>query len=159
MNIVLLGQRTDQRGFTLIEVMIVVAIVAILSAVAYPSYVDYIRRGQLPEGMTNLSDYRVKLEQYYQDHRSYGAAGGKDCANEAPAPGWNTFAPNGAQFFKYSCVLGLDNQSYTLTAKGIAGRAVGHEYTLDQNNIKGTTKFKGNSVTGKSCWLVKGNEC
>jgi len=160
MNIVLLDRRTAQRGFTLIEVMIVVAIVAILSAVAYPSYVDYIRRGQLPEAMTNLSDYRVKLEQYYQDHRGYGAAGGTVCADEAPAPGWNNFTPNGAQFFTYSCALtsAADNQGYTLTARGTAGRATGHTYTLNQNNIKGTTKFKDASVT-KSCWLVKGNEC
>lgn len=161
MNIVLSGQRTAQRGFTLIEVMIVVAIVAILSAVAYPSYVDYIRRGQLPEGMTNLSDFRVKLEQYYQDHRSYGAAGGTDCANEAPAPGWSNFAPNGAQFFTYSCSLtsAADNQGYTLTATGSGGRAVGHVYTLDQNNTKRTTTFKGVAVTNRPCWLVKGTEC
>lgn len=161
MNIVLLGQRPDQRGFTLIEVMIVVAIVAILSAVAYPSYVDYIRRGQLPEGMTYLSDYRVKLEQYYQDHRGYGAIGARDCANEAPAPSWNTFAPAEAKFFSFGCKLTspTDNQGYTLTATGKGGRAVGYVYTLNQNNAKATTTFKGSDVTGKACWLVKGNEC
>ena len=54
---------TPARGFTLIEVMIVVAIVAILATIAMPSYRDYLRRGQVPEAMTYLSDYRVKLEQ------------------------------------------------------------------------------------------------
>ena len=64
-------------------ISVTVAIVAILTAVAYPSYVDYIRRGQLPEGMTNLSDFRVKLEQYYQDHRGYGALEGAQGALRA----------------------------------------------------------------------------
>ena len=61
-------------GFTLIELMIVIAVVAILAAVALPAYGDYLRRGQLPEAFTNLADLRVKMEQYYQDNRSYGAA-------------------------------------------------------------------------------------
>lgn len=161
MKTVLLPQRTAQRGFTLIEVMIVVAIVAILAAVAYPSYTDYVRRGQLPEASTYLSDYRVKLEQYYQDHRSYGEAGDTACANEAPAPAWGNFAPNGAQFFTFTCALtsATDNQGYTLTATGSSGRAVGHTYTLNQNNIKSTSKFKNADVTNKACWLMKGNEC
>ena len=70
----------SQGGFTLIEVMIVVAIVAILAAVALPAYGDYVRRGQLPEAFSGMADLRVKLEQYYQDNRSYGTSGG-NCAS------------------------------------------------------------------------------
>mgnify|MGYP003385465047 CR=1 FL=1 len=156
----LFGSRRLARGFTLIEVMIVVAIVAILSSVVYPSYVDYIRRAQLPEGMTYLADYGVKMEQYYQDHRGYGATGATVCAAEAPAPTWGTFAPTGAQYFTFSCALTSDtnNQGYVLTATGSDGRAVGHTYTLNHNSMKGTTLFKGTAST-KPCWLIKGTEC
>ena len=153
-------------GYTLIELMIAVAIVAILARIAIPSYVDYIRRGSLPEAFTYLNDYRVKMEQYYQDNRSYGNAGGTTCANNNP-PSWAGFAPSGAKYFTFSCALqgstGTGNQAYTLTATGIDGtRAEGHVYTLTQtltqDVVQGTTKFKGATVT-KSCWLVRGNEC
>ena len=148
-------------GFTLIEVMIVVAIVAILSAVAMPAYTDYLRRGQLPEAFTNLSDLRVKMEQYYQDNRNYGNTGGTACANNNP-PTWSSFTPAGARYFTYTCALtgstGTGNQSYTLTATGSSGRAVGHTYSITQDNVQRTTVFKGGSVS-KACWLIKGSEC
>ncbi len=75
-----------QRGFTLIELMIIVAIVSILAAVALPAYGDYVRRGQLPEAFAGMSDLRVKMEQYYQDNRNYGTNGG-NCADVGP-PSW-----------------------------------------------------------------------
>src|SRR6266542_902969 len=59
------------RGFTLIEAMITVAIVAILGAIAYPNYVDYITRGRIIEGTSKLSDFRVRMEQYFMDNRTY----------------------------------------------------------------------------------------
>ena len=58
-------------GFTLIEVMIVVAIVAILAALAMPLYIDYIRRGRIPEATSNLSSQQVKMEQWFQDNQTY----------------------------------------------------------------------------------------
>ncbi|MEL0586205.1 MAG: type IV pilin protein [Candidatus Thiodiazotropha sp. (ex. Lucinoma kazani)] len=51
-----------QRGFTLIELMIVVAIVGILAAIAYPSYVDSVRKGRRNDGMNALLDAAQKLE-------------------------------------------------------------------------------------------------
>lgn len=150
------------QGFTLIEVMIVVAVVAILAAIALPAYTDYIRRGQLPEAFSNLSDYRVKLEQYYQDNRNYGNAGTTTCANATGAPSWASFQPPGAKYFTIACQLdgstGTGNQGYTLTATGSGGRAVGHGYTLNAGNLQSTTQFKGATVS-KACWLVTGSEC
>jgi type IV pilus assembly protein PilE len=142
-------------GFTLIEVMVTVAIVGILAAVAMPSYRDYVRRGQLPEAFAGLADYRVKMEQYYQDSRKYGADA---CADGTNAPAWNTFVPAGASYFTFSCALSDSGQGYTLTATGSSGQATGHVYTLNFNNAKGTTKFKGSTVS-KSCWVLRGDEC
>ena len=156
-------QRRAGRGFTLIELMIVIAVIAILSAVALPAYTDYLRRGQLPEAFTNLTDLRVKMEQYYQDNRAYGNTGGTVCANTATnPPSWNNFAPTGARYFTYSCVLngpvGSVNQAYTLTATGSSGRAIGHTYTVTQDNLQSTTMFKGAAVA-KPCWVSRGSEC
>ncbi len=58
-------------GFTLIEVMITVAVIAILAAVALPSYIEYVTRSKLVEAKTNLSDMRTRLEQYFLDNRKY----------------------------------------------------------------------------------------
>lgn len=149
--------RKSARGFTLIELMIAVAIVAILSAVGYPSYVDYIRRGQLPEAFAAMSDYRVKMEQYFQDYRNYGKAAGGACANGDNAPAWTNFVPANAKNFTFSCTVSADG-GYTLTATGSGGRVLDHVYTTNESNKQRTTKFKGETVS-KDCWLVKGGEC
>lgn len=154
-------QRCAARGFTLIEVMITVAIVAILAAIALPSYAEYLRRGSLPDAFNSLSDYRIKLEQYYQDHRNYGEGGaGSACADGAPAPTWNTFAPASVRGFTFACqITAAAGQAYRLTATGATGRAVGHVYTLTSDNQQATTTFKGEAVAGKNCWLSRGDEC
>jgi len=145
-------------GFTLIEVMITVAIVAILASVGYPAYTDYLRRGQLPEATAALSDYRVKMEQYFQDYKNYGTTNGGACANGANAPAWSNFVPSNAKYFTYSCSTTMT--TYTITATGAAGRAVGHVYTVNDSNQQRTTMFKGVTQSpAKNCWLMKGTEC
>jgi type IV pilus assembly protein PilE len=144
-------------GFTLIEVMITVAIVAILASVGYPAYTDYVRRGQLPEATAALSDYRVKMEQYFQDYKNYGTTNGGACADGTNAPAWKSFVPANAKFFTYSCVNSISG--YVITATGAAGKATGHVYTVNESNQQRTTQFKGEAVSGKNCWLMKGTEC
>ena len=68
-------RRRPSQGFTLIELMITVAIVAILAAIAYPNYRNYVIRGQLVDATQGLSAVRANMERYYQDNRSYLAVG------------------------------------------------------------------------------------
>jgi type IV pilus assembly protein PilE len=148
-----------QQGFTLIEVMIVVAIVAILASVALPAYTQYIRRGQMQEAFTNMAAYRIKLEQYYQDNRNYGPAAGTACGTAA-ANALTASELGPQQYFTFSCtasdVSSVKNQAYTITATGKTGTNVnGYAYTLTDSGAKATTSYAGSAVSGVSCWAVK----
>ena len=142
-----------RNGFTLIELMIVVAIVAILASIALPSYTSYVNRGKITDAMAAMADYRIKMEQYFQDNRNYGTA-------NAACP----VVVGNSSYFSYSCAVGNATPSvaFTITAASIAGSlgsATGdYTYALTQVNAKSTSKFKGSTVV-KACWLVKGDEC
>src|SRR4030095_7908104 len=90
-------------GFTLIEVMIVVAIVAVLAAIALPNYSDYVKRSKIVEATSALSDLRVRYEQFYLDNRTY--VGG--CAVIRAA------AQAGTKAFVISCAAGEAANAYT----------------------------------------------
>ena len=101
------------RGFTLIELMIVIGIVAILAAIAIPSYTDYVRRGRITEAISTLAGMRVKMEQFFQDNRSYALA----CVAGTVAP-----QPANTAYWTYNCA-GLTLNTYLITATGAVGRA------------------------------------
>ncbi len=145
------------RGFTLIEVMITVAVVAILAAVALPSYTDYVRRSKIVEATSSLSDMRVRLEQQFLDTRQYPAS----CVAAAagPAPAGQIYLPAASKFFTVTCALTAT--TYTVTATGNAAQAMGgFVYTVDQNNNRRTTSLpSGWSGAGASstCWISRKN--
>ena len=125
-----------QKGFTLIELMIVVAVIGILAGIALPNYQDYVRRSKLSEGTSALADLRIKMEQFYQDNHSY-------------VNGPCVSAPDTANF-GIDCGAPLQN-SYTITASG-NGNIVGFIYTIDVANVKGSTTPWGDNA---ACWVVK----
>ena len=131
-----------QKGFTLVEIMIVVAIIGILASIAIPSYTDYVKKGKAAEATANLANLRIKMEQFYQDNRTY--AGGP-CA-----------PTTGAKYFTYTCSVAATATGYTLQAAG-TGDMDSFTYTVDQANAK-TSEYDG--TTGSSCWLTsKSSSC
>jgi type IV pilus assembly protein PilE len=147
-------------GFTLIELMITVAVIATLAAVALPSYVNYVMRGKIIEATTNLGDLRVKMEQFFQDNRTYV---GGPCTQPTTGPG--AFTP---KYFTFSCPAAPTATTYTIQAVGgVTGgdqSLAGFTYTINQDNTK-TTTIAAPANTAKwgtgntGCWIVKPNSC
>ena len=134
------------QGFTLIELMIVVAIVAILAAIAIPMYTDYITRAQLVAAHTGLNGGRVLMEQYYQDNRLYGPAAGTDCGATLPT----------SDKFTYACVTSASAQAWIATATGKPGTAVdGFKYTVNQTNTRATTAAPPKWSQSATCWTIR----
>ena len=67
-------KRKKVLGFTLLEALITVAIIGIISSLAYPSYVDFVVRSNRSEGLRELMRIANLQEQYYVDNRSYTSA-------------------------------------------------------------------------------------
>lgn len=136
------------RGFTLIELMITVAVIGILAAIGYPSYTEYVRRGKISEATSALSVMRVQLEQWYQNNRNYGPTAGT-CGVAVPS------SPS----FAFACsTSGTNNQAFLLTATGTAaGGMSGYVFTLNESNAQATTEFAGATVTAM-CWMKRRGE-
>ncbi len=143
------NNRAIHAGFTIIEVMIVIGIVGILAAIAIPNYTDYLVRGKLVEASSTLAGHRVKMEQFYQDNRTY---------TNACAAGSAAVTPAATSNFVYACAPSADGQSYTLSATG-QGSLNGFVFTVDQSNTRSTTvsgTAASNGYTSNTtCWIRK----
>ncbi len=146
------SSRGRLAGFTLIEVMITVAIVAILAAVALPSYREYIMRGNIPEATSRLATKQVQMEQFFQDNRTY--VGGTGCIADTAT----------SRYFDFVCNDGGDvvtATTYTITAVG-KGSMAGFSFTINQAGAR-TTRAVTSGWTAPSpntCWATKkGGAC
>jgi type IV pilus assembly protein PilE len=140
--------------------MVVVAIIAILAAIALPNYTDYVTRGRIVEATAGLGDARNKMEQYFQDNRTYPTA----CQIAPTAAGATEVQLQALQRFTLAC-SNLAAATYTVTATG-TGPMVGFSYTVDQNNVH-TSAFTGSGASAgysaaspNTCWVIrKGGLC
>ena len=145
--------RHRARGFTLLEIVMTVAVIAIIAAIALPSYTDYVTRSKIVEATSSLADMRTRLEQHFADNRQYPTA----CIAPAagPAPAGQIYLPAGSKYFAVSCALTAT--TYTVTAAGDAAQGMaGFAYTIDEGNNRRTTALPaGWSGAGGSstCWV------
>ena len=130
------------KGFTLVELLVVVAIVGILAAIATPSYHDYVIRSRITHATSGLAARRVMMEQYFQDNHAFSTAA---CANAT------------GDIFSFSCTA--DANTFTLTATG-QGQMNGFVYTVNQANVRSTTAVPSGWTTNTTCWVTnKGGAC
>jgi type IV pilus assembly protein PilE len=141
--------RRSSRGFTLIELMITVAIVAILARIAVPSYLDYVKRGKLQEATATLTSLSLAMNQWYQDNRTFTNSAGSATTCPITMPSGTTYN------FTYSC-SGLSTTAFTLTATGNTGTSVASfVYTLQQDGTRATTPPSSWSwPSSTSCWIM-----
>jgi type IV pilus assembly protein PilE len=138
-----------QQGFTMIEIMIVVAMVAILSAIAIPNYRDYVLRGRLTEAYSGLSDARTKMEAYFADNRTYPTGG---CVATG-TPSSTQILTMPLSNFAIGCGTPTGT-AYTVTATG-SGPASGFVFTIDQAGVRATTGVPTGWTTSTSCWVTR----
>jgi type IV pilus assembly protein PilE len=134
--------RNNNKGFTLIELLIVVTVIGILTAIAYPSYTNYVTRGKRSEGRAALLDAAAKLERFYSDRSRYATAD-----NTFPAlTNFSTTTETG----KYTLTIATSGtyQTYTLTATPTFPDPDCGNLTYTQAGTKGIS----GSLSVAECW-------
>lgn len=115
------------RGFTLIEMMITVVIIGILAAVAYPSYQDYIRRGNRSAAQTFMMTIATRQEQYLLTNRSYAAStAALNLTQPSETTGKYTFAVSAT----------TSPPGYTITATATGNQLPDGDLTLSSDGTK-----------------------
>ena len=150
------GKRSRGRGFTLVEVMVVVAILAIIAAIAIPIYSHYIKDAKIGRAESNLVLLSTLMERYYQNNNAYPASNPGLIPNAIP--GWNP-GNNPNPLFTYAIqnpdqnacnVATPAGPSYELTAKPTlaSGLPTNETFFLDSLNDRCEQLPNGTLVMG-----------
>ncbi|WP_287806557.1 type IV pilin protein [Diaphorobacter sp.] len=137
--------RRSAQGFTLIELMIVVAVVGILSAIAYPSYTEYVRRGHRADARAGLLQVQQWLERAATATGTYPTS----------LPSALTWTADNTKRYDIAFQAGNTTSAYVLTAtpKGAQTGDKCGTYTLSNTGVRGAAgKKSGESGYDPDCW-------
>lgn len=124
-------------GFTLIELIIAIAILSIIVSVAVPAYSDYIQRSKIAEALATLGNLTTQMEKNYLDFKTYTNNG--NCAVSEP----------NSESYTYNCTS--SGQNYTWTATSKDGN---YKFSVNNNFDKATLAFGGASMSSVDCWMI-----
>ena len=138
------GRCKRSKGFTLIELMIVIAVIGILAAVAYPSYLDSIRKSRRADAMDALLALQNSQEKHRANNTTYGAAADIGIAADGSTPstdGYYTLA-----------VASVSAVAYTLTATATGAQASDTHCTAMTLTISAANPRGVKGGTNADCW-------
>ncbi|AVX91153.1 prepilin-type N-terminal cleavage/methylation domain-containing protein [Pseudomonas koreensis] len=130
--------RRFNRGFTLIEIMIVIAIIGIIITIAAPSYTEYLKKGRRAEVVSLLSEQAQILERFYTKNNVYTGITGLSTGND-----FYTITPT------------IADQTFLLTATRKAGTTMATDKCGDFTLTNTGVRSMNNATTGlttKDCW-------
>ena len=132
-------------GFTLIELMVTVAVVAILAAIAFPSYQDYVMRARRTEGKGFLLSTQQLVERNYTDSNSYASA----VASVVGASGVTS-----PELFYQVTVASSTVSTYTLNSAPQGAQAADKcgTFVIDETHAKTIIAPSGSTLTRNDCW-------
>lgn len=135
------GKSSKLRGFTLIELMIVVAVIAVLAAIALPSYRQYVQRGDRAAAMAALLQNGNWMQQQYTINNAYPIAGATLPVPKSP--------PSGTTKYNLSISAGAGS-TYTLQAAPAGTADKCGTFTLDNTGLRNVSG--GATATSADCW-------
>lgn len=148
--------RNVVRGFTLIELMIAVAIIGVLAGIAYPSYLKQVQKSNRSDAKVVLSDVAQRLQRCFSAHGRYNPADGTCAVVDAIKSTGGVVSTEGFYTVKIAAAADLAASTYLLTATPVTGRRQAGDtecarFTLNQLGVRAAFTSANASNTDK-CW-------